>query len=112
MVPGGARTWGLVCAHATEEGERMFYNSLGERVSRARFREMYNAFKNRQELMQAGLMNRRSLLKMGLLSSAGYLAVKNGLSSRAWAQFGGGGSGQCASPATTPFSIPLPIPPV
>ncbi|HXU47015.1 MAG TPA: multicopper oxidase domain-containing protein, partial [Thermoanaerobaculia bacterium] len=90
----------------------MEYDSQGERVSRARFKEMYNAFKNRQELIKAGLMNRRSLLKMGLLTSAGYLAVKNGLSSRAWAQFGGGGSGQCASPATTPFSIPLPIPPI
>src|SRR4029079_8981960 len=50
-----------------------YYNSQGERVSRRRFREMYNAFKNRQELIKAGLMNRRSLIKMGLLTSAGYL---------------------------------------
>jgi len=50
----------------------MEYNSLGDKVSRARFKEMYNAFKNRQELLKAGLMNRRSLLKMGLLSSTGY----------------------------------------
>src|SRR6185503_1403618 len=92
----------------------MEYNSLGEKVSRARFRQMYNAFKNRQELIKAGLMNRRSLLKMGLLTGSGYLAAKNGLSSWAWAQFGGGdnGSGQCASPATTPFTLNLPILPV
>jgi FtsP/CotA-like multicopper oxidase with cupredoxin domain len=92
----------------------MYYDRNGERVSRARFKEMYNAFKNRQELIKAGLMNRRSLLKMGLLTS-GYLAVKNGLSSWAWASgWGGGGNGggQCASPATTPFTINLPIMPV
>ena len=33
----------------------MYYNSLGGRVSRARFKEMYNAFRNRQELIKAGL---------------------------------------------------------
>jgi len=65
----------------------MEFNSLGERVSRARFKEMYNAFRNRQELIKAGLMNRRSLLKMGLLSSTGYLLAKNGVSAWAW---GGG----------------------
>jgi FtsP/CotA-like multicopper oxidase with cupredoxin domain len=91
----------------------MHYNSDGERVSRARFKEMYNAFRNRQELIKAGLMNRRSLMKMGLLTSAGYLVAKNGLSSRAWGQsWGGGGGGQCASPATTAFSMPLPIMPI
>ena len=85
-------------------------NSLGEKVSRARFKEMYNAFKNRQELIKAGLMNRRSLLKMGLLSSTGYLLAKNGVSAWAW----GGGTyngGQCASPPTAPFTMPLPIMP-
>ena len=87
----------------------MYYNSLGEKVSRARFRAMYGAFKNRQELIKAGLMNRRDLVKMGLLTSAGYLAVKGGLS--AWA-YGGGGGGTCASPATTPFTMQLPIMPV
>jgi len=85
----------------------MYYNSLGEKVSRARFKEMYNAFKNRQELIKAGLMNRRSLLKLGLLSGTGYLAAKNGLSAWAW----GGGTyngGQCASPPTTPFTLQAP----
>jgi FtsP/CotA-like multicopper oxidase with cupredoxin domain len=66
---------------------------------------------NRQELIAAGLMNRRSLFKMGLLSSTGYLVAKSGLS--AWAYGGGGSSsGQCASPAVTPFTLPLPIMPV
>src|SRR5215213_7527904 len=92
----------------------MYYNSRGERVSRARWKEMYAAFQNRQELIKAGLMNRRDLLKMGLLTSAGMLVAKNGLSARA-AQWNDGstyGGGQCASPATTPFTMPLPIPPV
>src|SRR3954462_15459778 len=89
----------------------MYYNSLGEKVSRARFKEMYNAFKNRQELIRAGLMNRRSLLKMGLLSSTGYLLAKNGV--RAWAWGGGPYNGaQCPTPATPPFPLPLPILPV
>jgi FtsP/CotA-like multicopper oxidase with cupredoxin domain len=70
---------------------------------------MYNAFKNRQELIKAGLTSRRNLLKLGLLSGAGYLAAKSGLS--AWA-FGGGSTGQCASPTTTPFTMQLPIMPI
>src|SRR5919109_5041862 len=63
----------------------MYYNSKGEKVSRARFKEMYNAFKNRQELIAAGLMNRRDLFRMGLLSGAGFLVAKSGLS--AWADW-------------------------
>src|SRR5258706_2807389 len=86
----------------------MEYNSVGGKVPRAKFKDMYKAFRNRQELIKAGLMNRRSLLKMGLLSSTGYLLAKNGVS--AWA-YGGGGGGQCASPATTPFTLNLPIMP-
>ena len=62
----------------------MYYNQNGEKVSRTRFKEMYNAFKNRQELIKAGL-TRRDLVKMGLLTGAGMLVAKNGLSSRAWA---------------------------
>jgi len=89
----------------------MYYNSLGERVSRAKFKAMYRAFQNRQELIKAGLMNRRDLVKMGLLTgTAGYLVAKGGLS--AWAYGGRGGGGTCASPATTPFTMQLPIMPV
>ena len=67
----------------------MYYNSRGEKVSRARWREMDDAFRNRQELIQAGLTSRRDLLRMGLLTGAGMLVAKNGLSS--W------GSGGCRS---------------
>jgi len=46
-----------------QEGKEigMYYNTRGERVSRARFKEMYTALQNRQELFKAGLMNRRDL---------------------------------------------------
>jgi FtsP/CotA-like multicopper oxidase with cupredoxin domain len=87
----------------------MYFDSQGRRVSRARFNQMYAAFKNRQELIKAGLMNRRDLVKLGLLSG-GYLAAKGGLSA-AWA-YGGGGGSQCASPPTTPFTMQLPIMPL
>ncbi len=97
----------------------MYYNANGEKVSRARWKEMYNAFKNRQELVKAGF-NRRDLLKMGLLTSAGMLVAKTGLSSRAWADSWGSGNcysgtsgcGNCASPATTPWVMNMPIPAV
>ena len=42
-------------------------------------RDILNAQRNRQELIKAGF-NRRDLFKMGLLTSAGYLVQKNGLS--------------------------------
>src|SRR5262245_17591433 len=51
------------------------------------------AFRNRLELIKAGL-TRRDLLKMGLLTSAGYLVAKSGLSSRSvYGKDGGSGSG-------------------
>jgi FtsP/CotA-like multicopper oxidase with cupredoxin domain len=90
----------------------MYYNSKGEKVSRAKFKEMYSAFRNRQELIKAGLMNRRDLFKMGLLSGAGYLVAKSGLSVRARTVSDSRNNNQCASPATTPFTIQLPIMPV
>jgi FtsP/CotA-like multicopper oxidase with cupredoxin domain len=66
------------------------------------------AFRNRQELIKAGLTRRRDLLKMGLLTSAGYLVAKKGLSSfsltsRAYA---------ADSPFTREFIEAMPIPPV
>ena len=68
-------------------------------------KDIDNARKNRQELISAGL-NRRDLFKMGLLTSAGYLVAKKGLSSRAWGvDHGGGGGG--ASPPTRSFLEPL-----
>ncbi len=41
-----------------------------------------NAWRNRQELISAGLTSRRDLMKLGLLTSTGYLLAKHGLSSR------------------------------
>src|SRR5436190_18853318 len=90
----------------------MYRNNKGERISRAKWREMVTAFRNRQELIRAGLMNRRDLMKLGLLTAAGTLVPKRGLS--AWAQTSSGSSygGSTASPPTTPWTLPLPIPPV
>ena len=89
----------------------MYYNANGERVSRSRWKEMYQAFKNRQELIKAGF-TRRDLMRMGLLTGGGVLIAQNGLSSRAYASWGSGdcrhdnnGCGNCASPFTTPWTM-------
>ena len=63
------------------------------------------AWKNRQELVAAGLTTRRDLLKLGLLTGAGTLVAKHGLSSRV-------ADAQMTSPATQEFVEPLPIMPV
>ena len=96
----------------------MYFNVLGERVSRARHREMVAAAKNRRELIAAGLTSRRDLIKMGLLTAGGLLVAKSGLSARAYAQSQTGGSNnlcvpsqQAASPNTRSFVEPLPIMP-
>src|SRR5262249_47020040 len=89
-------------------------------VSKARYREMLEAAKNRRELIAAGLTSRRDLLKMGLLTAGGMLVAKSGLSARAsaytQAQTGGSNnlcvpSQQAASPPTRAFIEPLPIMP-
>lgn len=86
----------------------MYKNVFGEKVSKARFKEMANARKNRQELV-AENFNRRQLMKLGLLSSAGYLVSKSGISARAAAPIP---TFQQASPPVVPFVEPLPINPV
>ena len=68
----------------------MYFNANGERVSRVRWKAMYDAFKNRQELIKAGF-TRRDLMKMGLLTAGGMLVSKMGLSTRAFADSWGGG---------------------
>jgi len=87
----------------------MYFNALGEKVSRARHQEMQQSAKNRRELIAAGLTSRRDLFKMGLLTAGGMLVPKLGLSARAR------GSipvlHQAASPATTPWVQPLMIMP-
>jgi FtsP/CotA-like multicopper oxidase with cupredoxin domain len=69
-----------------------------------REKERQTATRNRRELIKARL-SRRALMKLGLLTSGGYLILKNGLSARA-----SGGDPQ--SPPTRSFIEPLPIMPV
>jgi FtsP/CotA-like multicopper oxidase with cupredoxin domain len=90
--------------------------------NRRKEKEVRDAQRNRREIIKAQL-SRRDLMKMGLLTSAGFLIPKNGLSARA-PQFGGGGGfgGNCfgfygqggtpVSPPTTPYLEPMPIPPI
>lgn len=66
-----------------------------------REKEGWNAVDNRKELIAAGF-TRRDLMRMGLLTSAGYLVAKGGLSARA-------DGGQPQSPPTRAFVDPLPI---
>src|SRR2546422_9530982 len=63
------------------------------------------ALQNRQDLIRAGLHRRRDLFKLGLLTSAGYLVAKPGLSSA------DDDDGRVASPPTRAFIEPLPIMP-
>jgi len=63
-----------------------------KRVQMPNKKDVDNARKNRLELIAAGL-SRRELFKMGLLTGAGYLVAKNGLSSRAWGFDKGKGGG-------------------
>src|SRR5262249_11899642 len=91
----------------------MYFNIFGEKVSRVRYKEMISAQKNRRELIAARL-SRRELIRMGLVTSAGYLIVKPGLSARAET---GIPTGQPASlqqcpTSFRPFKDPLPISPV
>src|SRR5262245_56561108 len=62
------------------------------------------ARKNRVELIDAKL-TRRDLFKLGLLTGAGYLVTKLGLSTRA-----AGAGGAPKSPPTTPWVEELPVP--
>jgi FtsP/CotA-like multicopper oxidase with cupredoxin domain len=85
----------------------MYFNVFGEKVSKARYREMVNAAKNRRELIAAGLTSRRDLLKMGLLTAGGMLVAKSGLSARAGQQTNNPpSSGQNTSPGTNQNCIP------
>lgn len=85
----------------------MYKNVFGEKVSKAKHKEMANAAKNRRELIAAGLFNRRDLMKMGLLTSAGFLVQKSGLSARIGSMFPMMQAGP--PPMITPFKDPMPI---
>ena len=87
----------------------MYFNVFGEKVSRARHREMVNAAKNRRELIAAGLTSRRDLMKMGLLTAGGMLVAKSGLSARAYGQTQTNNppsSGSNTSPGTNQNCVP------
>ncbi|HYP29550.1 MAG TPA: multicopper oxidase domain-containing protein [Blastocatellia bacterium] len=78
--------------------------------NRSREREMENAAKNRREIIAARL-SRRDMIKAGLLTGAGFLIPKRGLS--AWAlNSAGEPTGWMASPPAAPFIQPLFIPPI
>ncbi len=82
----------------------MYYNVFGEKVSRARWKEMLNAAKNRRELIAAGYCTRRDLMKLGLIAAGGMLAPIKGLSARA---FGQTGQTACTQPTGEPCSPPV-----
>ena len=87
----------------------MYFNVFGEKVSKARYREMLKAAKNRRELIAAALTSRRDLLKMGLLTAGGMLVAKSGLSARAGQQVQTNNppsSGQNTSPGTNQNCVP------
>lgn len=88
----------------------MYYNSRGERISRAQWEAMQNALKNRLELVKAGF-TRRDLMKMGLMTGAGILIPKVGLT-HAWASCSPGDCKPGCSPQPAQvFVDPLPIAP-
>ena len=78
--------------------------------NRSKEREMENAAKNRHEIIKAGL-SRRDMMKMGLLTSAGLLIPKMGLSARA-RNSAGVPTGWMASPPAAPFIQPFTTPPI
>ena len=86
----------------------MYFNVFGEKVSRAKYKQMLTATGNRRELVAAGL-GRRDLFKMGLLTASGHLIAKNGLSARSASVIP---QAQLGSPPTKAFVTPLPIMPV
>jgi FtsP/CotA-like multicopper oxidase with cupredoxin domain len=96
----------------------MYYNVFGEKVSKTRWKQMVNAFRNRQELIKAGVTSRRDILKMGLLTAGGFLLAMGGLSARAQATGSPGSFNLCipgnqaSSPPTRAFVEPLTVNPI
>jgi len=82
-------------------------------------RDIQRALNNRLELVKAGL-TRRDLIRMGLMTGAGVLIPKGGLThaqttssfSRGSGCYGGGCSPGCSPQPAHVFVDPLPIPPV
>ncbi|HEX5706663.1 MAG TPA: multicopper oxidase domain-containing protein [Pyrinomonadaceae bacterium] len=76
------------------------------KISNTKRKEQAAARKIRQQIAESGL-SRRELFRMGLLTSAGYLVTKHGLSARARTE-SGSGDGCEESPFTRAFIEPLP----
>lgn len=82
-------------------------------ASKARLREAENARKNRAEAMTAharGLITRRDLIKMGLITTGGAVVLQNGFSVNAPSAFGSVPTGAPPSPlfGVPDFSTPMP----
>ena len=82
--------------------------------SKARLREAENARRNRQQFLAAwsqGQISRRDLVKLGLLTAAGTVILKNGLSPFAQSAFAGANipTGLPPSPlfGVKPFTQPM-----
>jgi FtsP/CotA-like multicopper oxidase with cupredoxin domain len=76
------------------------------KINRRREKETRDAAKNRREIIAAQL-SRRDLMKMGLLTGAGLLVAKSGLSVRARTAAGSFSGGMPSSPPTRPFVQPF-----
>lgn len=76
------------------------------KINRKRKREAIAAQKNRREIIAAQL-NRRDMMKLGLLTSAGYLIPVKGLSARPLNTAGFFLDDTCQSPATSAFTEPF-----
>ena len=81
------------------------------KLSKARQKEIEAATRNRRELIAAKL-SRRELMKMGLITSAGLLVPKRGLSARWRNPRAGIPDDNPVSPLTRAFVEPLPIMPI
>ena len=81
------------------------------KLTKARQKEIEAATRNRRELIAAKL-SRRELIKMGLITSAGLLVPKRGLSARWRNPRAGIPDDNPASPLTRAFVEPLPIMPI
>src|SRR5499433_735893 len=84
--------WRRRHGYGAEEETSMYY--LSPKASRIRQREAQNARNNRAEIVRAlslGQITRRDLYKWGLLTTAGVIALKNGLSPFAPSAFADGG---------------------
>ena len=82
-------------------------------ASKTRLKEAENARKNRAEFVAAysqGRISRRDLVKLGLITSAGLIVPKNGLSPFASSAYGATPTGTLASPlfGAAAFSQPMP----